>query len=106
MQRAIDAARGPLAMEVRMRPGDVLYLPRGVYHDALAEDGASLHVSFSAAPHSGQRVMQLLEAAAMRDPDFRAYLPDWRAEGGATLASHLTALGEKLAHRRQPRVRA
>lgn len=29
----------PLAMTVTLRPGDVLYLPRGVFHDALATEG-------------------------------------------------------------------
>ncbi|MEI8195599.1 MAG: cupin domain-containing protein, partial [Phycisphaerae bacterium] len=74
-QALIDAARGPLAGTVTMRPGDLLYLPRGVYHDALATDGASLHVTFALAPHSGEGVLKLLGQAALRDPQLRAYLP-------------------------------
>ncbi len=95
-QQRIDAARGPLAMTVRMRPGDVLYVPRGVYHDALAHDGASLHVTFSAAPHSGALVLELLQAAALSDPAMRAYLPDGRREPAA-LGAHLTTLAQQLA---------
>ena len=38
-QRYFEQNRGRVMTEVRMRPGDVLYLPRGWYHDALAEDG-------------------------------------------------------------------
>ena len=41
-----ERAKGALLMELEMTPGDVLYLPRGQYHDALASDGASLHLSF------------------------------------------------------------
>lgn len=95
-QRAIDAARGPRAAAVRMRPGDVLYLPRGVYHDALAQDGASLHVSFAVAPHSGRAVLDLLAAAALRDPVVRAYLPDGRDDAGA-LDAHLGEVAARLA---------
>ncbi len=87
-QAQIDAARGPLVATVRMRPGDVLYLPRGIYHDALATDAASLHVTVSLAPHSGEAVLHLLQAAALRDPAMRAWLPDGRGDPAA-LAAHL-----------------
>jgi hypothetical protein len=33
--------------EVLMRPGDALYIPAGVYHDALAQAAHSLHVTFA-----------------------------------------------------------
>jgi len=36
-----------------MKPGDILYLPRGQYHDALTGDRASLHVTFGVAPATG-----------------------------------------------------
>ncbi len=38
---------GAVAQEIRMLPGDVLYIPRGWYHDALARSAHSLHVTFS-----------------------------------------------------------
>ena len=79
-QAIIDVARGSLAGTVRMRPGDLLYLPRGVYHDALAVDGPSLHVTFAVAPHGGGLVLQLLDEAARREPALRAYLTDGRTE--------------------------
>lgn len=95
-QAQIDAARGPLVATVRMRPGDVLYLPRGIYHDALATDAASLHVTVSLAPHSGEAVLHLLQAAALRDPAMRAWLPDGRGDPAA-LAAHLAGLAARLA---------
>ncbi|OYU15022.1 MAG: cupin [Alphaproteobacteria bacterium PA4] len=95
-QALIDAARGPLAGTVTMRPGDLLYLPRGVYHDALATDGPSLHVTFALAPHSGEGVLKLLGAAALRDPQLRAYLPDGRTDPAA-LDAHLADLAQRLA---------
>ena len=43
-----SSTRGSLAMEIEMTPGDLLYLPRGQYHEALASSDASLHLSFGA----------------------------------------------------------
>ncbi|THD36564.1 MAG: cupin [Sphingomonas sp.] len=96
-QAEIDRAKGPVLMEVRMRPGDLLYIPRGYYHDALASSAASLHVTFSVARHTGQIVFRVLEQLAMRDPQFRAYLPDGRAEEGGQLAERIEALSVRAA---------
>jgi len=94
--------RGPLMQSVRMRPGDVLYLPRGWYHDALADgpvDGgnASLHVTFSVAALYGRIIFGLLEAAAMQDPAFRTYMPPAHDGDGIALQRHLADLGQRLA---------
>lgn len=93
-QRWIDGRKGEVAMRVRLRPGDVLYLPRGFYHDALAAV-PSLHVTFSLLPHSGRVLFRLLEEEAMRDPAFRAYLPDGRDQGA--LERRLDELGGRIA---------
>ena len=96
-QALIDQGKGRVAMEVRMRPGDLLYIPRGFYHDALASSEASLHVTFSLAPQTGRVLFRILEEIAMLDPDFRAYLPDGRAEDGRLLAERLEKLGARAA---------
>lgn len=96
-RRWLEHSRGRVMTEVRMRPGDVLYLPRGWYHDALAQDGASLHVTYSVLPLYGRIIFSLLEQAAMQDPAFRAYLPGAGQDGGRALQSHLTDLGRRLA---------
>ena len=88
--------RGPLMQEIRMRPGDVLYLPRGWYHDALATEGASLHVTFSVTPLYGRILFSLLENAAMQDPAFRAWLLPADQDEGRALSAQLTELGRKL----------
>lgn len=82
--------------EVRMRPGDVLYLPRGWYHDAMTAEGASLHVTFSVAPLYGRIMFQLLESAAMQDPAFREWLAPGAVDGDR-LGQQLAALGRRLA---------
>ncbi|PZO03240.1 MAG: cupin [Alphaproteobacteria bacterium] len=92
--------RGALMQEIRMRPGDVLYLPRGWYHDALADaepGNASLHLTYSVTPLYGRIIFGLLENAALQDPAFRAYFPPAGQDGGRALAEHLAGLGRKLA---------
>lgn len=95
--RWLAETRGPLMQEVHMRPGDVLYLPRGWYHDALTSAGASLHVTFSVTPLYGRILFKLLESAALQDPAFRAWLTPADRDGGLPLQQQLTDLGRRLA---------
>ncbi len=96
-QAIIDGAKGKVMMQVRMRPGDVLYIPRGYYHDALASSEASLHLTLSVAPLTGRAIFRLLEELAVQDVDFREYLPDARLESGKPLRQHLEMMAGKLA---------
>jgi JmjC domain len=96
MQRLIDAAKGRVLTEVRMRPGDLLYIPRGFYHDALASSAESLHVTLGVAPHSGRILFRLLEEQALAERAFREYLPDAREAGGATLGRRLAELADRI----------
>jgi ribosomal protein L16 Arg81 hydroxylase len=95
-QAVIDASKGRVAMQVRMRPGDMLYIPRGFCHDALASSGASLHVTFSVTPLDGRALFRLLEEEAILDSAFREYLPDARTSDARDLAERLTPLGERM----------
>lgn len=96
-QAEIDAARGPVALDVIMRPGDLLYIPRGVYHDAIAAKGASLHVTFAVAPRPGVALAPLIESAMQRDPAFRAYLPSPDEVNGKPFLARLDELAGRLA---------
>jgi hypothetical protein len=95
-QAVIDAAKGRVAMQVRMRPGDLLYIPRGFCHDASASSGESLHVTFSITPLDGRALFRMLEEEAILDPAFREYLPDARRSDAADVAERLTSLGERM----------
>lgn len=95
-QAALDAAKGPVTMDVVLRPGDVLYIPRGWFHDAIASAEASLHLTVGVLPPTGELVFDLLKAAAMQDSAFRAYLPDARVDAGAPLERHLADLMQRL----------
>ena len=37
---------GKLIDQITLKPGDLLYLPRGQYHDALASKSGSIHIAF------------------------------------------------------------
>jgi hypothetical protein len=56
----IPQVKGPPLMEVTMRPGDLLYIPRGYIHDALAGSGASLHVTYAVSPYDGRLLFRVL----------------------------------------------
>jgi hypothetical protein len=93
-EKWLTETRGKLLFEAAMKPGDVLYLPRGQYHDALTGDRASLHVTFGVSPATGLALFKLLEHALGREREFRAYLPDARDE--AALRERLAKLGDRV----------
>jgi hypothetical protein len=82
-----------------MKPGDLLYLPRGWYHDALAEAPASVHVAYGVHAPLGMDFLNILMERALHDADFRKPLP--RQDGSAPAKFALTQraglLGQRLA---------
>lgn len=92
-----EQTRGALMTKITLRAGDVLYVPRGWYHDALATDGPSLHVTFSISPMHGQNLLAVLNTEAMKDPEYRAYVPPAEEDGGAALTHHLSGWAQLLA---------
>jgi bifunctional lysine-specific demethylase and histidyl-hydroxylase NO66 len=94
-QAAIDAAKGPVLLDVVMRPGDLLYIPRGYYHDAVASSARSLHLTFGVQPLYGLAVIDLLRDLAGEEAGMRAYLPP--ASDGDALETWLHTLGDTIA---------
>jgi ribosomal protein L16 Arg81 hydroxylase len=92
-QAEYDRMKGAVAAEIAMTPGDLLYLPRGQFHDALAEDEASVHVTFSCSAPIGLDWLNDLWSIALQDPLFRTDLPT----DETALAAHFSALGQRLA---------
>jgi hypothetical protein len=59
-----------------MQTGDVLYVPRGLLHDAAAEDDLSCHLTIGIHPKTYLDViLTAVTIAADRDPEFRKNLP-------------------------------
>ena len=54
-------SRGKLLFEAPMQPGDLLYSPRGQYHDAITGAEASLHITYWVKPATGLSLFRLLE---------------------------------------------
>ncbi|MFO0612132.1 MAG: cupin domain-containing protein [Polyangiaceae bacterium] len=69
------AAAEDIVLEATVEPGDVVYVPRGQFHNARAVGGRSLHVTFGVVPLSGLDVLEALAEIGLRDPVFRAYFP-------------------------------
>jgi bifunctional lysine-specific demethylase and histidyl-hydroxylase MINA len=93
-----DEAKGKLLMDVHMKPGDLLYLPRGQYHDALADEGGAVHVAFGITYPIGLDVLTLLYERMMVEPVFRTNLP--RIDGAAAdqaLTERLRLLADSIA---------
>ncbi|WP_431281918.1 cupin domain-containing protein [Humitalea sp. 24SJ18S-53] len=87
---------------VPMRPGDILYLPRGVMHDAATQPGGepSLHATIGLLePSWAEALRRIIDTAEEQDPAFRAAVPTWRigqdgfGAGLADLVARLAAPG-------------
>ena len=98
-QEQHDQAKGKLRARILMKPGDLLYLPRGWYHDALAEAPASVHVAYGAHAPNGMDVMNILMERVLYETPFRQPLP--RQDGSSAARFALTQragqLGARLA---------
>jgi len=95
-QSEYDKAKRGIDQQVTTTPGDLLYLPRGQFHDALAQTGESIHVTFSCSEPNGLDWLNALWQQAVYDPAFRAYMP--RA-GQAGSEAEMRAYIEQLLNR-------
>jgi len=92
-QEYLDSQKGRVMAEITTRPGDLLYIPRGQFHDALASGHSSLHVTYALAVPNGLMLLTDAWERAAADPLFRADLPvPSEPDTDAKLASHLEAL--------------
>ncbi|HYI84406.1 MAG TPA: cupin domain-containing protein [Acetobacteraceae bacterium] len=102
-----EGAKGKLRERVVLRAGDLLYLPRGWYHDALAEAAASVHISYGVHAPLGMDLVNILLERALCDSEFRKPLPrqDGSAAARFALTSRAGQLGQRLAELcRDPKV--
>lgn len=74
---------GDVTMEFELNPGDLLYLPRGVMHDAFTTDGLSLHITLGVlTPSWTDLLVEGIARVGLADPDFRRSLPPGFAQQG------------------------
>jgi bifunctional lysine-specific demethylase and histidyl-hydroxylase MINA len=101
------ANKGPLLMEFTMRPGDLVYIPRGFYHEALAESDSTVHMSFSIVSMIGLDVLTMLFEHGVMDEAFRQSVPQPDERDGAALNEYLMRLAGRMREiLRDPKVRA
>lgn len=79
-------------LDIELRPGDLLYIPRGFCHEAKANEDISLHVTFGFfPPRWAQVVTKALQEAAENEVRLRKY-----ASPGAAAAAIAELLPEIL----------
>jgi len=73
------AAAGEPVLDTVLRPGDVLYLPRGYLHSATAQDEISAHLTVGVHPvtrwATAEAALDLARSLAAEDPELRRSLP-------------------------------
>jgi hypothetical protein len=84
-----DEAAARILLEIAVAPGDVVYIPRGQFHNASTPRGRSLHVTFGIRQLAGLDVIKLLANAALAEPLFREYLPAAAADADGARADAL-----------------
>ncbi len=97
-----ETQKGEVTMEFDLHPGDMLYLPRGVMHDAQTLEGETLHITLGALTTSWtELLLEVVAKVALSDTDFRRALPPGyantdfdRAGARAHLKSLLARLSE------------
>jgi hypothetical protein len=89
-----EQAKGAVLTTVELRPGDILYLPRGQYHDALATGDNAIHLAVGVNEPLGLDVVTLLfDDAVVGDAAFRRRLP--ASADAAAVGRHLEALAAR-----------
>lgn len=86
--------------ELVMAPGDALYLPRGVLHEAMVQAGSepSLHVTVGfLEPGLGEMLRNLIAELEAEEPALRAALPTWRLAEPQGMQAVQTRLSAALA---------
>lgn len=89
-----ERRKGAVLMTPELTPGDLLYLPRGQYHDALASSEASLHLTFGVTQATGHDVLMQLADAFVDDSLFRKPFPPFDDE--AAHEAHVRALADRM----------
>ncbi len=88
---------GRVTQSFTLHPGDLLYVPRGLVHDATSNDEISLHVTTGVMANTWTDLMlDALSAAALKDPAFRKALPPGFAGDGFDRSAARTAFSSMV----------
>lgn len=82
---AENTPKGEVTQTFKLKPGDMVYIPRGVMHDADAEKqkGTSLHITVGALAYTWTDLMlEAMSTVSLKNPEFRRSLPVGYAKPG------------------------
>lgn len=97
LTRRRDEAAARTLMEFTARPGDLVYIPRGQFHNARATAGRSLHVTFGIRPPSAFEIAQTALGDLLADPLLRELLPPRAIDAdGSRTASVVDGVAARL----------
>lgn len=88
---------GPASQTLELRPGDCLYLPRGVPHQAVGTGGASLHLTLGVRSPTWLEVVGRVMERAGELEELREALPARYATHPGALEGALPAVLERVA---------
>ncbi|NQW01991.1 MAG: hypothetical protein HQ483_19965 [Rhodospirillales bacterium] len=71
------ANKGAIEKKVTMKPGDVLYIPKGKYHAAIATSAHSLHLTYGIEPPRALSFIETVVDSLYKDPLFRQEMPHY-----------------------------
>lgn len=66
---------GEPSFEVELKPGDLLYIPRGLIHDAITTDTASVHITLGLHPNYWFELLREVADIAEDKAEFRRAVP-------------------------------
>jgi len=74
--RRDETPKGEPTAQFDLAPGDLLYLPRGIMHDAQSNEGETLHITLGVlATTWTDLLLEAVARVALGDPEFRQALP-------------------------------
>ena len=88
----------PPELNVVLEPGDVLYIPRGHWHYALALDRPSLHLTLGVHGQTGISVLEWLIEALKEDETWRQNLPLLSTASTKTVEERVNELVDRFAN--------
>lgn len=85
-----------LIEEITINTGDILYMPRGVVHEAFSSEASTIHVNFSLSPRYGFHLIEeIAKIAEKEDVFFRQVIPH-RFSSDRQRLEYIATFSEKL----------
>ena len=81
--------KSQLSKTIQLQPGDLLYVPRGYVHDAVADDGMSAHITVGVLSYTWERFFRDAMGQLKNNESFRKSVPLYAADFDAQLSTKI-----------------